>query len=175
MSTSTSGQLSWLQQLLYSRHGKCESHKCVLPFQDYFEYSQFLEFPHEFQDHLVNFTKKSGGVSMGTALNARVFSRVRLFATTWTIACQLSSVPGISQSRTLKGLPFPSPDLPDPGIKRMSLVSHWQALFTTGSQQGSPLHLTCSSIENVPLFDNIHSSDPNYVLIFKLHFLVSRV
>lgn len=39
--------LSWLLQLR-NRYGKCESYRCVLPFQDYFEYSGFLEFPHEF-------------------------------------------------------------------------------------------------------------------------------
>ena len=49
----------------------------------------FLNFHMSFRITLLISTKKSGGVSMGTALNARVFSRVRLFATTWTIACQL--------------------------------------------------------------------------------------
>ena len=47
-------------------------------------------------------------------------SRVRLFATPWTISCQApqATVHGVSQARIQSRLPFPSPgDLPDPGIE----------------------------------------------------------
>ena len=45
------------------------------------------------------------------------------------------SVPGILQARNWSGLPFPSPgDLPDPGIKSMSLA--WQVHSLTLSHQG---------------------------------------
>ena len=48
-------------------------------------------------------------------------SRVRLFVTPWAVAHPGSSVHGISQARTLEGLPFPPPrDLPDPGIEPAS-------------------------------------------------------
>ena len=45
-------------------------------------------------------------------------SRVRLFATPWTIAYQAPPSMGFSRQECWSGLPFPSPgDLPDPGIK----------------------------------------------------------
>ena len=50
------------------------------------------------------------------------FSRVWLFATLWTVACQSPLSMGFSRQKYWSGLPFPSPeDLPNPGIK---LVSH---------------------------------------------------
>ena len=43
-------------------------------------------------------------------------SRVRLFATLWTVACQAALSMGFSRQEYWSGLPFPSPgDLPDPG------------------------------------------------------------
>ena len=45
-------------------------------------------------------------------------SRVRLFATPWTVACQVPPSMGFSRQDYWSGLPFSSPgDLPDPGIK----------------------------------------------------------
>ena len=45
-------------------------------------------------------------------------SRVRLFATPWTVAYQAPPSMGFSRQEYWSGLPFPSPgDLPDPGIK----------------------------------------------------------
>ena len=45
-------------------------------------------------------------------------SRVRLFATPWTVAYQAPPSMGFSRQEGWSGLPFPSPgDLPDPGIK----------------------------------------------------------
>ena len=45
-------------------------------------------------------------------------SRVRLFATPWTVARQASLSVGFSRQESWSGLPFPSPeDLPSPGIK----------------------------------------------------------
>ena len=45
-------------------------------------------------------------------------SRVRFFATPWTVAYQASPSMGFSRQECSSGLPFPSPgDLPDPGIK----------------------------------------------------------
>ena len=45
-------------------------------------------------------------------------SRVRLFATLWTVACQAPLSMGFSRQEYWSGLPFPSPgDLPDPGIE----------------------------------------------------------
>ena len=51
------------------------------------------------------------------------FSRVRLFATPWTVAYQASLSMGFSRQEYWSGLPFPSPgDLPDPG--NQTQVSH---------------------------------------------------
>ena len=45
-------------------------------------------------------------------------SRVRLFATPWTVAYQASPSVGFSRQGYWSGLPFPSPEnLPDPEIK----------------------------------------------------------
>ena len=51
-------------------------------------------------------------------------SRVRLFATPWTVACQAPLSMEFSKQEYWSGLPFPSPGyLPNPGIKPASLVS----------------------------------------------------
>ena len=51
----------------------------------------------------------------------KLLSRVQLFATPWTIACQAPPSMGFSKHEYWSGLPFPSPgDLPNPGIKPRS-------------------------------------------------------
>ena len=45
-------------------------------------------------------------------------SRVRIFATLWTAACQAPLSMGFPRQEYWSELPFPSPgDLPDPGIE----------------------------------------------------------
>ena len=52
------------------------------------------------------------------------FSRVWLFATLWTIACQVPLFLGFSKKVWWSGLSFPPPGyLPDPEIEPVSLVS----------------------------------------------------
>ena len=59
------------------------------------------------------------------------FSRVWLFATPWTIACQAPLSMGFSRQEYWSGLPCPPPrDLPDPGIKPASPALA-DRLFTT--------------------------------------------
>ena len=56
--------------------------------------------------------------SSGKALKVKSLSRVRLFATQWTVAYKASPSMGFSRQEYWSGLPFPSPgDLPDPGVK----------------------------------------------------------
>ena len=56
-------------------------------------------------------------------------SRVRLFATPWTVAHQASSSMGFSRQEYWSGLPFPSPgDLPNPGIEPRSPTLQAEAL-----------------------------------------------
>ena len=55
-------------------------------------------------------------------------------STPWTVALQAPLYMGFSRQEYWSGLPFPTPgDLPDPGIKPMSLVSPALAggFFTT--------------------------------------------
>ena len=52
------------------------------------------------------------------------FSRVRLFATLWTVAYQAPLSIGFSRQEYWSGLPYPAPgDLPDPGTELASLMS----------------------------------------------------
>ena len=64
-------------------------------------------------------------------------SRVRLFATPWTVAYQAPPSMGFSRQEYWSGLPFPSPgDLPDPGIEPGSLTLQADAL--TSEPPGKP-------------------------------------
>ena len=60
----------------------------------------------------------------------RLFSRVRVCATQWTVACQAPQSMGFSRQEQWSALPCPPPGvLPDPRIKPTSLTSihlHWQ-------------------------------------------------
>ena len=55
------------------------------------------------------------------SLKVKLLSRVRLFATPWTVAYQAPPSMGFSSLEYWSGFPFPSPgDLPDPGIESRS-------------------------------------------------------
>ena len=54
-------------------------------------------------------------------VKVKSLSRVRPFATPWTVAYQAPPSMGFSRQECWSGLPFPSPgDLPDPGIEPRS-------------------------------------------------------
>ena len=54
-------------------------------------------------------------------VKVKPLSRVQLFATPWTIACQAPPSMGFSRQEYWSGLPSPSPgDLPNPGIEPRS-------------------------------------------------------
>ena len=64
-------------------------------------------------------------------------SRVRLFATPWTVAHQAPPSMGFSRQEYWSGLPFPPPgDLPDPGIELRSPALQADAL--TSEPPGKP-------------------------------------
>ena len=66
-------------------------------------------------------TSNEGG---GNACVLSPFSRVQLFVTLWTIACQAPLSMGFSMQDYWSGLPFPTPgNLPNPRIESTSLVS----------------------------------------------------
>ena len=84
------------------------------------------------------------------------FSCVRLFATPWTVAHQTPLSMGSSRQECWSVLPFPFPgDLPNPGIKPMSHVSHTLAggFFSTEppgkpmSRIRDPIQLQFSSVQ----------------------------
>ena len=57
-------------------------------------------------------------------MHAQSLSHVQLFVTLWTVACQDPLSIGFSRQDYWSGLPCPPPgDLPDPGIKLVSLMS----------------------------------------------------
>jgi len=65
-----------------------------------------------------------------------MLSRVQLFVTPWTVACQAPLSVGFSRQEYWSGLPFPPPgDLPNPGIEPISPVSPALAggFFTTSA------------------------------------------
>ena len=69
---------------------------------------------------------------------------IRLFATPWTVAHQAPLSLGFPRQEYCSGLPFPFPgDLPEPGIKPMSLMSPALAdvFFTLGKPQGTSVAL----------------------------------
>ena len=77
---------------------------------------------------------------MKVKVKLKSFSRVRLFATPWTVACQAPLSLGFSRQEYWSGLPFPSPgDLPDPGIEPGSLALEADAL--TSEPPGKPKNI----------------------------------
>ena len=74
-------------------------------------------------------------------LYACVLSRVRLFATPWTVTRQAPLPMGFSRQEYWNGLPFPSPgDLPDPGIDPGSAATPaWRAGSFPTEPRGEPV------------------------------------
>ena len=70
----------------------------------------------------------------------KLLSRIRLFATPWTVAYQASPSMGFSRKEYWSELPFPSPgDLPDPGIEPGSPTFQTDPL--TSEPPGKPYKL----------------------------------
>ena len=70
-------------------------------------------------------------------MKVKLLSRVRLFATLWTVAHQAPLSMGFSRQEYWSGLPFPSPgDLPNLGIKPRSPTL--QADSLPAKPQGKP-------------------------------------
>ena len=73
----------------------------------------------------------------------KLLSRVRLFATPWTVAFQASPSMGFSRQEYWSGLPFPSPgDLPNPGMEPGSPALEADALTS------EPPKLTQNGLKN---------------------------
>ena len=77
-----------------------------------------------------------------------LLSHVQLFTTPWTEAFQGPLSIGFPRQEYWSGLPFPSPgDLPDPGIKPVSLVSPALAggFFTTSATWEAPFNVNLTA------------------------------
>ena len=76
------------------------------------------------------------GISVYT-YKVKSLSRVRLFATPWTVAHSAPPSMGFSRQEYWSGLPFPSPgDLPNPGIEPGSPALQADALTAELSKKG---------------------------------------
>ena len=78
-------------------------------------------------------------------VKVKSLTRVRLFATPWTVAYQAPLSMRFSRQEYWSGLPFPSPgDLPDPGIELRSPALQADAL--TSEPLGKPFMTTGKTI-----------------------------
>ena len=75
-------------------------------------------------------------------MKVKSLSRVRLFATSWTVAYQAPQSMGFSRHEYWSGLPFPSPgDLPDPGIEPRSPALQADALQSEPPGKLKTIHM----------------------------------
>ena len=85
------------------------------------------------------FTTEPSGKPPYQSWKVKLLSRVRLFATPWTVAYQAPPSMGFSRQECWSGLPFSSPgDLPDPGIEPGSPALQADAL--PSEPLGKPSH-----------------------------------
>ena len=88
----------------------------------------------------------------------KLLSRVRLFATPWTVAHQAPPSMGFSRQEYWSGLPFPSPgDLPNPGIEPRSPTLQADALISEPpgktKDKGTKVKLKVKLLSRVRLFE----------------------
>ena len=89
---------------------------------------------------------------------ARFLSRVQLFVTPWTLACQAPLSMGLSRQEYWSGLPFPTPgDLPNPGIELGSPA-------LGGPQSRFPLKCTFSHLMTTS--PSYQVTDPHFSSLF---------
>ena len=113
------------------------THNGMLSFKPTFLLSSFTFIKRLFSSSLSAIRVVS---SVYLKVKVKSLSRVRLFATPWTVAYQAPLPMGFSRQEYWSGLPFPSPgDLPDPGIEPGS--SAFQADALTSEPPGKPLYI----------------------------------
>ena len=99
----------------------------------------------------------------------KLLSRVRLFATPWTVAYQASPSMGFSRQEYWSGVPQPSPgDLPDPGIEPWSPALEADAL--TSEPPGKP-KVTLTAVKNFKM----HSGSNKAGYFCCCHCLVTKL
>ena len=89
-------------------------------------------------------------------VKVKSLSRVRLFATPWTVAYHAPPSMGFSRQEYWSGLPFPSPgDLPNPGIEPGSPA--FQADALTSEPPGKPMWFSLLKENHCVSLDDISS------------------
>ena len=97
--------------------------------------------------------------------SVKSFSRVRFFATLWTVAHKDPPSMGFSRQEYWSGLPFPSPgDLPNPGIEPRSPASQAEAL--TSEPPRNPFNEVRQTIKNITFMCLYEFGLGNYILSF---------
>ena len=106
-----------------------------------------------------------------TEVKVKSLSRVRLFATPWTVAHQSPQSMEFSRQEYWSGLPFPYPgDLPGPGIEPVSLTSplNWQAGSLPLVPPGKSLFPATCDLKNFYTQIRVHLSHTNDISIVQL-------
>ena len=85
-------------------------HSYILPFPLFLFFSLFLQRLYHLGLESVTLLC-NGNSTCRTKEVVQLLSRVRLFATPWTVACQAPSSMGFSRQEYWSGLPFPSPSI----------------------------------------------------------------
>ena len=104
-----------------------------------------------------------------TVLMYVLVTRVQLFVTPWTVACQAPPSREFSRQEHWSGLPFSSPGvLPDPGIKPRS-----PALQADSLQPNLYIHIYTQTF--IPILYNIqlYTIYKNYIFIDTLHMCIN--
>ena len=125
-------EMTWSRSKLVTQH----SHYTIPP----------SNIVHSAQDNNL-FNKICVSIRVFKSVCMYMLSRVQLFATPWTVACQAPLSIGFPRQKYWSGLPFPSPgDLPNPGIELTSHVSFISSVFSTTS---ATWEAPTSSINNI--------------------------
>ena len=113
-----------------------------------------MKFVYSFNVHLQNITlspmKDAKGLRYDSCSQSEVrcwsFSRVRLFATPWTVAFKAPLSMGFSRQEYWSGLPFPSPgDLPKPETEPGSPTLQADSLLSDPSEKPMYPYLSTSN------------------------------
>ena len=84
-------------------------------------------------------------IHCGGGVVVKLLSRIQLFATPWTVACQASLSMGFPRQEYWSVFPFPlSGDLPDPGVELPPPA--WQEDFLSLSHLGNPVQFTAITL-----------------------------
>ncbi|KAI4549496.1 hypothetical protein MG293_001826 [Ovis ammon polii] len=128
---------NWLLSIISRRFGRsCSTRSCVFSshLHNYAEFGsnptlqksklKYREIKQTDQEHDLVIERK-------VKVKVKSLSRVRLFATPWTVAYQAPQSVEFSRQEYWNGLPFPSPgDLPNPGIEPRSPALQADALLS---------------------------------------------